>query len=321
MRVRSKALLVIAAALVACNALVGFDDLERVPDGDGGATPGMDGAVAGDSATPRDDAGGDAIADSGPRCDPDAELREPELASELDGLEQTRGAILSPDEREVFFLRRKDSKWELRHGRRARPTDAWDPTAIATVPLDPAPQRSLSLSVGALKLYFWVYDTPDLTSGANYVATRASTAASFGAPTRFANVESPLFVNAGDDMAYWHEQIAVGEAVIKRAFKGSSSVGTGELLANVHEPGSSDYDPVLNASETRLYFRAYRDGGLGATDVYRATRATRQAAFSTPEHVRQLSSTQIEGITWASDDDCEVLLDRLGHIWRARRGR
>ena len=88
---------------------------------------------------------------------------------------------------------------------------------------------------------------------------------------------------------------------------------------NVHIPGVSDQRPVLNASETIMYFGSNRSGGRGLDDVWVARRASKQDEFGPGVHVRELSTPDPDYVTWVSDDDCVVMLDRASHIYVAKR--
>ena len=59
---------------------------------------------------------------------------------------------------------------------------------------------------------------------------------------------------------------------------------------NIHIPGVSDQRPVLNASETIMYFGSNRSGGRGLDDVWTARRTSKQDEFGPGTHVRELST-------------------------------
>lgn len=317
MRPSSRWIAVVAAPLIACNALVGFDDLERV-SGDGAAPDRSD--AASDDARAADDGGAPGAA--GPRCNPRSPFGEPELLAELDGADQTRDAVLSADEREVFFLKFDGGKdYELRHGRRADRDAPFATADITTVPLAPPPSGPLSLAAGGLKLYYRVVASSDGGSAVNYVATRASTAAAFGSPRLYSNKNEPLFIVATDDFAYWSEVVGGAEMELWWGVRDVTSPSQEKRLANVHAAGASDQFPTLDESQMRLYFISTRSGGLGLGDVYTASRPNRATSFGAPTHVRELSTTQVDRVTWVASDDCVVLITRQGHIWRAHRPR
>ena len=90
-------------------------------------------------------------------------------------------------------------------------------------------------------------------------------------------------------------------------------------LLNIHIPGVSDQRPVLNASETTMYFASNRPGGRGLDDVWVARRASKQDEFGPGTHVRELSTPDPDYVTWVSDDDCVIMLDRASHVYTAKR--
>ncbi|HSO41032.1 MAG TPA: hypothetical protein VLT33_51255, partial [Labilithrix sp.] len=94
-----------------------------------------------------------------------------------------------------------------------------------------------------------------------------------------------------------------------------------QVIPNIHVAGATDEHPVLNGSETRLYFTSQLSGEL-VRGIYVATRASKSGEFGAPTHVGELFTFGLENaVTWVSDDDCEVLLNRLGDVYHARRPR
>lgn len=58
--------------------------------------------------------------------------------------------------------------------------------------------------------------------------------------------------------------------------------------------GADDDDPVVSADGLELYFTSDRAGGVGGSDVYRATRPSPAAAWGAPALVAELSSPNDE---------------------------
>jgi hypothetical protein len=255
------------------------------------------------------------------RCNPANPFSPPELMVSFDATtDNVKGAVLSPDELEVFFLRyvNATSSWELRHARRAAREDEFG--AIETMPMSPTPDGFLSLSANGLKLYYWTIDQ-------NFRATRAGTSQAFGTPSSFDVRSGPApFVVAADDTAYFSVYQAVDgggfsqDKVIKQGTlrtSGFSSISS--PVANIHVAGAYDGVPVLDVTERVLYFASNRPGGKGLADVWVARRASKQLDFGAPLHVPELSTDLPDQVTWVSEDECEVFLDRSSHIYRARR--
>lgn len=286
-------------------------------------TGGEDTVDAGSLTKPKDDSGSSPIDPEGGgpttptgRCDPLKPFGAPELVSEFDPQATTsKSAVLSPDELEAFYLRYNGTpsgSWDLRHARRATRDAAWNP--VVTDPLAPGAQGFLSLTAAAKKLYFW-------TIGQNYRTVRASTSDPFGPPTTYSSPEAPYtFIVQSDDTAYFGKLAEGGtERFIHRASFDNFGFNTSKPVPNVHVTGATDSRPVLNATETAMYFGSNRPGGRGLDDVWVARRATKQEEFGPAVHVRELSTDDPDYVTWVSDDDCIVMLDRASHIYEAKR--
>lgn len=293
-------------------ACASVDGLATEPDLPDGGRPTKDGGRT-DGGLPED---------SGPlpptaRCDPNKPFDPPALVAELDAQAKfVKGAVMTPDEREAFYLRYDEaaSEWVLRHARRESREGAW--TSVADEAVAPTPDGYLSLTAGGLKLYFW-------TVGSNYEATRANATAAFGTPEKFDVANAPgAFVVDADDTAYFAR--SEGDATIVSRIRRASVTsygfsGTSTYVPNVWVDGASDSRPVLNRSETVMYFASNRPGGRGLADVWVARRASKQEELGPGIHVRELSTDEPDAVTWVSDDDCVVLLDRASHVYIARR--
>lgn len=267
-------------------------------------------------STPIDPDGGGPVTPSG-RCDPLKPFGSPSLVTELDPeASTTKSAVLSPDELEVFYLRYTGSAaaWDLRHVRRASKDAAWGDPSTEAIP--PGAQGFLALTAAGKKLYFW-------TIGQNYRAGRANTANVFGTPKSYVSPDAAwTFVVEADDTAYFAKYAEGGaERHIYRAPIDLNGYAFSQAaqVPNIHVAGASDSRAVLNASETILYFGSNRPGGRGLDDVWVARRATKQEEFGPGTHVRELSTPDPDYVTWASDDDCVVMLDRASHVYTARR--
>jgi hypothetical protein len=302
-----------SAILLACNMIVGFGELEKVKSSS--VTDGGDDDDEGRDSRPPKTKDNDEPAPAGPRCDPTKPFGEPVLMTEFDGQANTHSAVMTEDELEVVYWKGA----ELRHGRRVAPNDSakWQ---FTTEPMDPQADFSVSIAAGGLKLYYWRLDG---TGQRVMVATRAALGDVFGLP-RFVPAPSnrPVFVVASDDVAYY-AQITDGavDHTIRKANVTGNGVGLGIEVPNIHLPNSYDNFPITNASETALYFNSTRMTGttLGGTDIWVSRRANKKAEWGVAEHVPELSSPQADVITWVSNDDCEALIDRASHIFRARR--
>jgi hypothetical protein len=303
--------------LAACNAIVGFDDLVRLDDTDGGPAEG--GPPPGDGGMEADVRADDADA---ARCNPLLPFYLPELEeglSEGDG-GKARDAVLTLDELEIFFVRiAPGDVTTLRHGRRSDRTKPWTGTQLDIEPLSPVPTTGLSIAAGGLRLYF-----RDSVGSTNYVATRPATNMPFTSPMAYLapSIQGPMFVGASNDTVYGRFRPDSGtETVLGRGTNTGTGSTSFQVIPNIHVAGATDEHPVLNGSETRLYFTSQLSGEL-VRAIYVATRASKAGEFGAPTHVGALFAFGLENaVTWVSDDDCEVLLNRLGDVYHARRPR
>lgn len=292
----------------ACSSTAGLSAGDDDDLGDAGNKPK-------DSGAPKTDGGGaDVPTPVEITCDPTKPFGAPALQSQFDlATDYVKGAVITPDGLEIYYLRYQGSgNWDLRHARRTSKAGAW--TTPETISITPTPDGFLSLTAGGLKLYFWTLEQ-------NYRATRANLGSVFTAPTKYDVPSGPMtfFVDA-DDMAYFGKLEEGGtERTLRRAPASTSGFSTkSQVVPNLHATGTSNQYPVLNQSETVIYFSSNRSG-KGLADIFRAERATKLDEFKTPAHVPEVSSTDPDQVTWVSNDDCELLLDRANHIYLATR--
>jgi len=304
---RASLILVVIAACTDTTGLTGTGD--ELPTSDGGTKTKDSGGL------PDPGDGGDPNA--GKRCDVTKAFAPPELVTEFDAQSDfVKGAILSKNEREVFFLRYDTmaSEWILRRATRASSDVAFAPaTDIAVMP---TPDGFLSLTAGGLKLYFW-------TTTNIYKTTRASVDATFGTPSTWDVPGGPApFVVDSDDVAYFSR--FEGDATLVRRILRGRITGTGfgsviSYVPNIWVDGAQDQNPILNASETALYFSSTRAGTIGLADIWVAHRPTKADEFGAAIHVRELSTDAPDTLTWISDDECVAYLDRASHVYVAKR--
>jgi Tol biopolymer transport system component len=87
-----------------------------------------------------------------------------------------------------------------------------------------------------------------------------------------------------------------------------------------------DSQTALSADGLTIFFGSDRTGGLGQSDVWTATRATKTAAFANVTHLDgPVNTATIEWPTWVSADGCRLYLGVLngsaGDIVVAARGK
>lgn len=316
------------ALSVACNALVGYDDFTKAqPPGDGTSSGGTGGGGSSggddDDIVDVDDAGPDAPP-AKPRCDPLQPFGQPEPLP-LDATLETKKAIMTRDEREIFYVRGASSPFVLRHATRPTRDAKWDGVEPVTETLTPSPTELGSIVLNAQKLYFWVVDLSGSSLTSNpYVATRNS-GGGFAPGIKLGGAtDRPIFVMETDDSVYWSLSAVVdgaGNQLIHHGnVQGSSIIGD-DIVPNLHEYPSLDDHPVLPKSELVVYFASTRTGtgAQGSSDIWRAERKSRSESFGSAVNVTELNTSTLDVPSWVSDDDCVILLDRSRHIYVAQR--
>lgn len=236
--------------------------------------------------------------------------------AELDGAEQTRTAVMTPDELDIYYLRGASTPFQLRHAKRKTRDEKWGEPASEN--LSPDATFLMALTGGGTKLYYW-------RTGAetkNYSAPRSSGIGPGAALTIIGSNRS-AFVTKNDDSVYFSDyfknEAGVTDKYIFRGNMTKNGVIAFEQIAGIHNVAGLDDNPVLDAKETTLYFSSPRPGGPGGTDIHVSTREDNAKPWLAPRIVSELSSPSPEHPTWVSDDDCVILLDRGGHFMRATR--
>lgn len=259
---------------------------------------------------------------SAPRCDRTKPFGDPKLVEEFDPTAHAKGAVMTPDELEAFYVADAPTQWTLRHARRASQDAPWE---VTSEPMSPQASHGLSLSAGGRKLYYWLLEGTTNAQPKVFVATRGGPGEAFGAGQFFSVPNGrPIFVVESDDVGYVAIiETPAGGNVINETIKSGPLTG-GSLINLTDVPRVNDIDaydavPVLNADQTALYFRSGRQPSLGSDDVWVAHRESKLAAWGEPEHVVELSSAALESVSWVSNDECVVLLDRSKHVFMARR--
>lgn len=312
--------------LLACNSIVGFDDLtkqKRTLHADTG--PDDDDLPPSDDDDDEPDDGGD----TSPRCDPKKPFEMPLVLDGLGETTDTGNALMTPDELELFYLRGKSSPYDFRHAKR-RSRDPADVEGSrwgepVTEVLSPIASVLSSIVLSGTKLYYQNIDTSSgQLNSSPYAATRPSLGAAFSPGTKIGGVNFAISVPNNDDAAYWSKVVLIdgtGDEVIYCGnLQGTGIVG-GDEVPVLHFVPALDTHVVIAKNQLVIYFASQRKipGALGASDVYRASRKSLSESFSEPVNVTELNSETIDEPTWVSDDDCVILLQRSRHILIARR--
>lgn len=323
MRALSRLALAGSTALVACNAIVGFGELEKVtgatarPDGDAGEDPPpRDAAPAGDATEP------DAAKDPG--CDPARPFGTPvALEAPVNSSSGEQSATFTADELTIVFSRRVDLFNEsiLMATRASRQEAFSTPTPIdgLTQGLSIDAVGVPAITADGLMLFYAGENADDADI---HVASRAVSSAPFAGPRRLTRVNSaqvevyPAVMHDGAELWFSSERLG---GITRHLFRSvRDNIGNYEAPALVSELKSSNNEAgvAFSADGLTVYFGSQRPGGLGDSDVWVATRASLQAAFGAATHAPELSSAGADYPSWVSRDGCRIYLasDRAGSM-------
>ena len=286
-----------------------------------------------DATTPKKDTGPDPsrdaetpIIDSGPRCDPQKPFGPLEIAPGFDPATIVRNGVRSRDELEAYFIAGPSAQAaELRQVKRTSRTQSWSPSVAVAV--TPTPNAALSLVAGGRKLYYYGCSSLSPLTCENYVITRNSTTDAFTGAGKIvaqgAQVQVDLFVVDTDDTAYFSALVMDGGAhtpIFRAPTNAGGIVFNLQEIVPVLDVISQDDRPILNGTETAIYFGSRRPGGGGsAMDIWVARRASRTQPFSEAVAVPELSSVGTDYPTWVADDDCEIYVSRADRIYLSKR--
>jgi len=169
---------------------------------------------------------------------------------------------------------------------------------------------SPSLSPDGLTLYFGLYlGTRNETIASS---TRAAADQAFGLGNLLpaaidASIEGTPRIASDDLTLYFSSERpgGLGRRDIYRAQRATAN-SVFDSIANLTEINSRGLDhlPWVSADQRSMYFTSDRAGDL---DIYRSVRALATDPWGTPESVRELNSTDLEGGTTLTSDERELL--------------
>jgi hypothetical protein len=313
-RMRKRALVILALAPFACT----FDGLDAYTSGSEATTgDGGDAAkdAAGDGAF---DAAKDATDATPPPCNLSAPFGTPTPVGALNTTMIDTGAALSPDELTVFFLSNRLNQGSnvFTASRPNTSTSFGAVAALTSLNFSGADTWNVTLTADGLTAYLV---TDQNAADHMYKATRASSLASFGTPTKMPSPvvegEQPFVLPNGSALYYSDTVIATKGQIVRATIGGSITTAVqSSLVVGTHDIGI----PVLDPTETTIYYSVYDAGNFGSYDIWMATRATPTDAWSTPTAVTELNSTtDFEAPSWLSADKCELYYTRAatGSDW------
>jgi len=281
---------------------------------------GLDAYSSGSDASVKDSAPVDVVADSlvdqsqpppdtgpdapPPPCNLSAPFGTPTPLSTLNTSKYEAQAELSPDALTVYFESdRLNAGLNVFTASRPNTSSAFGSVApLASLNFAGADTWNVTLTGDALTAYFV---TDQNAVNRMYKATRASSLASFGSQTQMpapvVNGAQP-FVRSDGQVLYYSDNSGT-KGVVARTTLPGPAVTTVPLVV----PGNHDLGiPVVNASDTLLYFAVYDSGLIDSYDIWMTSRATQNDAWGTPVAVTELDTSGFDVPSWISADGCEL---------------
>jgi Tol biopolymer transport system component len=164
-----------------------------------------------------------------------------------------------------------------------------------------------------------------------YVATRASTLADFGNPSKIANASSsnaadfdfqPFLTADGQELWFVSNRPGgLGIDDIYRSVKTGASFGPATAMAALNS-ANHEWLPVLSADKLTIYLASNRTGSQGF-DIWWAHRSTVNDGFPAPSLVPGINSASNDQTGWLSPDNCRLYMwsdrDGTGDVYVATR--
>lgn len=310
-----------STALVACNAIVGFGDFERVTgaterdDDDAGSRDSNRDATAREDGMTREDAPSAA-------CDPTRPFGPPKA---LDGPVNSSGLedapSLTADELTMVFERTVDlTNRTIVVATRASRTAAFSaPTPVTELQqgLNVAAVVTPTITDDGLAIFYAgeIGDEADI-----YSASRAVITAPFSNARKLGRVNSnrvevyPSVMHDGAELWFTSERLGGITRHLFRSVRDNIGAYQDPTLVTELQSSNNEAGVALSADGLTIYFGTDRPGGLGGSDIWIAKRPSLQAAFGTPTPVTELSSTAEDRPAWLSRDGCRMYFtsDRAG---------
>ena len=308
----------VLAAASACS-IAGLDDYAS--GGDAGNDAGLDAPkdvtslpdqVAPDSSST--DSGSDVVIP--PACNLAAPFGAAAPLTSLNSSVIDGSALLSPDELTILFTsNRLGAGLNVFTAARANKSAAFGAAApLASLNFGGADTWNVALTGDGLTAYFV---TDQNAADHMYVATRASSLAGFGTPklmpVPIVSGEQP-FVTPDGKALYYTDQLTGPKYQIARAALGATPT---VAAVPISVPSMDVGIPVLNPTETLMYFTVFDHTNFLSYDIWTAKRATANDAWSAPTAVAELNTSGFEGPSWISPDGCALYFTRAlsGSNW------
>ncbi|MBX3206908.1 MAG: PD40 domain-containing protein [Labilithrix sp.] len=321
MRAARRLLLLVVPAVAACNAIVGFDDFQRVPGIRADASGDDDDDEPGDGG--RVDANDGSRPDGAPSpssCDPTKPFGSPvALPGPVNSAAFEVAPTLMNDELTILFQRTVgvEGGSALIATRTSIDAPFGEPTELVALAQGLDGVQQPAMTVDGLLLFFVGLVGPN--SGI-YTASRASPKADFANRRAFTEVNSsasesfPGLTVDGSELWLSIQNNVSSPRHLFRSVRDNigaygQAVAVSELTSSKSEAGVA-----FSADGLTIYFGSERDGGKGDSDIWTARRSTVTAAFGAASPVAELNTASGEYPGWLSADGCRLYFasDRQG---------
>jgi hypothetical protein len=284
-----------------------FDGLDGYTSGDGGSDASVD--VVADA---KPDAISDAAPDTSdappPPCNLGAPFGTPMAVSSLNTTMIDGQAALSPDELTVYFTSNRLNKGSnvFTASRSSTSAAFGTPAALTSLNFTGADTWNVTLTGDGLTAYLV---TDQNAADHMYKATRASSLASFGTPTLMpapaVTGEQP-FVTPDGAILYYSDNSGTKGQIVRDVLATASTAVQSSLVVGTHDVGI----PVVDPTETVIFYAVYDRNVFSSYDIYTATRAKATDPWGTPAAVSELNTSDFEVASWISADKCEIWFTR-----------
>jgi hypothetical protein len=239
---------------------------------------------------------------------------------------------VSADGRTLFFAVSADGVDEqIATATRADRGAVFAPAAAVTTVNSAGQDGGPLLSADGLSLYFYSTRVGGLGDRDVWLSTRADVASEFGAPTPLPGINGPdvdhlPWVTRDELTMLWTTTRSggIGQGDVWIARRGFRSDGFSNI-APLNGVNSASYEgrAILANDELTTYFASDRPGGVGALDLWVATRNDRTGTFSQIANLARLNSSGADLDPVLSADERELFFssNRGGphRLWRSVR--
>lgn len=332
MRIAFAPLLIAFGCTFACNAIVGFNELQKTPlandgessssgktDDDDGTSSTSSGKVGSSSGTAS--SSGSTTSSTGgitPACDLTKDFGSavplaggPAAAADFNG-----NATLTTDELTIVFQRSNgiDNGQILRATRTSTDQDFGTATAISELAQI---NKDYEPAIRADGLFlFW---SEDAGNGRKQLMTASRGAANaafenpqpFQATTSQTKYDSQPYVTAdGSEVYFASDRSGQTLKIYRVTAKTGGGFNSPAEVSELKSGNSTDVHVTLTHDGLTIYFASDRTPNVGGMDIYLATRSTKTSPFANIKAVTPLNTTEDDVPTYVSADHCRLYITR-----------